>query len=486
MMSQRRKSLKSFVQTLEEAGYAGQGHGSGAESFYGTYFGLGGDKQLAKKPDPTVQKIKKMTDAEAGANFQAKQQRARGYPASRDSLGISDEGGVGASFPGEELNQVGKSPQKLDSMYITDPRKDYWSDKVVEDDPSVLADEEAEEEALAEQLGTAIGGGAGRSVASDSNYRNLPGWPRMNSVEEPFDFIPDVEGDVDGDGEEDEYLGDDEYVNDVLRLNGLDFAPGDFKRLFGVSTLEEQGSYVSPGYGPEPNKGIERYKQGKLVRDHEPDATKKLIKHVDYTQGHTDMASAERSPGGQAYGQVGAPKDFVPEDWEQRHWKTKEGEEPPMDMSQLEEMVQIAVREALDERRVISAKKLMKKLRKNKSPGCDHVRQKGSHATYKCDKCQTVVPVHGSKDIKPGTLKSIERDLEPCLGDDWLDEAVAKIVATELEEAFTGLDDETGKGEPKGGSQAFRKNRGAVLDYDEKQKPKGTEDLENYHLGDDD
>lgn len=157
-----------------------------------------------------------------------------------------------------------------------------------------------------------------------------------------------------------------------------------------------------------------------------------------------------------------------------------------MDMSQLEEMVQIAVREALDERRVISAKKLMKKLRKNKSPGCDHVRQKGSHATYKCDKCQTVVPVHGSKDIKPGTLKSIERDLEPCLGDDWLDEAVAKIVATELEEAFTGLDDETGKGEPKGGSQAFRKNRGAVLDYDEKQKPKGTEDLENYHLGDDD
>jgi len=861
-MPKRRKSLKSLVEALEESGYAGQGHGSGAESFYGGFFGYGGDKQLAKKQDPTVRRIKQMTDAEAGANFQAKQQRGRGYPASRDSLGISDKGGVGASFPGEELNQVGKSPQKLDSMYITDPRKDYWSDRVVEDEVVVLADEaeeqrREEERELKEQGGTASGGGAGRAVASDSRHRDLPGWPRMNSVEEPVDFVPEVEGDIDGDGEEDVYLEDDEYVNDVMRLNGLSFAPGQFKRLFGVDSLEERtlyhgtvidnkesiekygfsgelGDFVKDSYGMEfdddtlegvtfaaqkddmgkaegairyhigkkigksigevtiedirrwgmlavlkeieedddygdgwrrrpenwevegyydeyppavepgdwftennvhvdhiltgqklvdflrrhgalehvegenerevlqdliqaaviyhgpdsrdavvkkvkalthkerkkmlsvyfdnygdeiqarldkqrhqkygtqkakqlkldfsegklslksvffesnsetrktaviikgnpkyiegsqeassfykeirsfledegydvqmhsgepfstppkadlwaghsrgvdrlthapeeiktvaigtsdgiahprdnsakidgkppkgfkPNKyhyvftdemkkaltsekieeqgsntpgGSERYKQGKLVRDHEPDATKKLIKHVDYTGGHAEMAAANHSPGAQAYGNVAAPKDFVPEDWEQRHPKTKEAPIDMETMETIEEVIGHLVKEALAERTVMSSKKLAKKLRKNREPGCDHVRQKGSHAVYQCGLCSTVVPMHGSKDIKHGTLKSIEKDLEGCLGNDWLDESISAVVSQALGEAFTGIDDETGEGKATGGSEAFNKSRKSVLDYNEKQSPEGVEDLENYHLGDDD
>jgi predicted RNA binding protein YcfA (HicA-like mRNA interferase family) len=39
----------------------------------------------------------------------------------------------------------------------------------------------------------------------------------------------------------------------------------------------------------------------------------------------------------------------------------------------------------------------------------------------KCGKCSTTVPVHAGEDIKKGTLRGIERDLEPCLGKGWLE-----------------------------------------------------------------
>jgi predicted RNA binding protein YcfA (HicA-like mRNA interferase family) len=51
---------------------------------------------------------------------------------------------------------------------------------------------------------------------------------------------------------------------------------------------------------------------------------------------------------------------------------------------------------------------------------CVEVRQTGSHLVIRCGECQTVVPVHKGKDIKLGTLKGIEKDLECCLGKGWL------------------------------------------------------------------
>ena len=48
------------------------------------------------------------------------------------------------------------------------------------------------------------------------------------------------------------------------------------------------------------------------------------------------------------------------------------------------------------------------------------VRRKGSHVIYRTDGgCQTVVPMHAG-DIPAGTLRAIERQLEPCLGKGWL------------------------------------------------------------------
>jgi predicted RNA binding protein YcfA (HicA-like mRNA interferase family) len=48
------------------------------------------------------------------------------------------------------------------------------------------------------------------------------------------------------------------------------------------------------------------------------------------------------------------------------------------------------------------------------------VRRKGSHAIYRTPGgCQTVVPLH-TGDIPVGTLRAIQRQLEPCLGKGWL------------------------------------------------------------------
>lgn len=51
--------------------------------------------------------------------------------------------------------------------------------------------------------------------------------------------------------------------------------------------------------------------------------------------------------------------------------------------------------------------------------GCEKIRQRGSHQTWRCRTCQTVIPMH-TGDLTTGTLHSIERDLEPCLGPKWL------------------------------------------------------------------
>ncbi len=51
--------------------------------------------------------------------------------------------------------------------------------------------------------------------------------------------------------------------------------------------------------------------------------------------------------------------------------------------------------------------------------GCEQVRQRGSHQIWRCGTCQTVIPMH-TGDLPPGTLRSIERDLEPCLGRKWI------------------------------------------------------------------
>jgi len=591
------KIVEQFMERsekLREAGYSGQGHTSGAESFYGGYFGFGGDKQLAAKPIAAVRKIKKQTDDELTKNSKDRQQKNRGYPSEAgDNPGysgdyavagpVTDLGffagdySVGGGSGGEaripnNISQIGKSARELDNEYDNDPTKDYWGGLPDDQDTEEANNKKPYngEEDLVEQAGGS-GGGPVRSGASDGNYRDLPGFPRMNALDNKRVFVPPVEGDLDGDGEEDEYLGDEEYVNDTLRLNGLVVKPEKLEKLFYPDGLSESASlptitlqqakdaikkYVnknnetkiikiaddlivsknkkefknllSPnnhkrarsfidikgqnelskildksitlkkGGNQKSNIGegkmkktlakiffedatdgsAERYKLGD--RNQEPGA-KLLINPVDYSGGHAGSPAAKTSNGGMGFGNIITPKDFVPEDWEQRNWKTKEMPVEAENLEKLElgEGVEISIAE---QNAAMTSKKLIKKLNKNKDPGCNYIRQKGSHAFYKCGSCSTIVPVHNSKDVKVGTLKAIKKDLKGCLGDDWLDETITRFVKEIFDEAYTGIDDDTGKGSSKGGSKAFEKNREEVLDFDEDQKPQGKKDLKNYHL----
>ena len=65
----------------------------------------------------------------------------------------------------------------------------------------------------------------------------------------------------------------------------------------------------------------------------------------------------------------------------------------------------------------MTGRQLLRLLRKLE---CEAVRQRGSHVRVRCGRCQTTVPVHAGKDLPPGTLRAIERDLEPCLGEEWM------------------------------------------------------------------
>jgi predicted RNA binding protein YcfA (HicA-like mRNA interferase family) len=66
----------------------------------------------------------------------------------------------------------------------------------------------------------------------------------------------------------------------------------------------------------------------------------------------------------------------------------------------------------------VTSREVIKQL---KEFGCTEVRQKGSHKFFvsPCGNCFTTVADH-TGDIKKGTLNGIRKDMEPCLGADWL------------------------------------------------------------------
>lgn len=53
--------------------------------------------------------------------------------------------------------------------------------------------------------------------------------------------------------------------------------------------------------------------------------------------------------------------------------------------------------------------------------GCEQLRQRGSHRIWACGTCKTTIPGDDGETIPTGTLKSIERDLKPCLGEGWME-----------------------------------------------------------------
>jgi predicted RNA binding protein YcfA (HicA-like mRNA interferase family) len=65
----------------------------------------------------------------------------------------------------------------------------------------------------------------------------------------------------------------------------------------------------------------------------------------------------------------------------------------------------------------LTGKELLRMLR---NLGCVEIRQTGSHVRVSCGECHTTVPLHAGETLGKGLLRAIERGLEPCLGEAWL------------------------------------------------------------------
>ncbi len=70
---------------------------------------------------------------------------------------------------------------------------------------------------------------------------------------------------------------------------------------------------------------------------------------------------------------------------------------------------------------VVTGKDLVREIKRATGAGVAYVQRqaRGSHVRISVGSCRTSVPVHAGQDLPPGTLRSIVRDLEPCLGEGW-------------------------------------------------------------------
>lgn len=629
---------------LEEAGYWGQGSSvDGSATFRGGPFGFGGVNQLAAGLSEPVKKLKKDQDKEAVYNIASQQRINRGYPAPQSISG----------FPGGESNSGIRSgtrvPNDLSRFAVTVDELESFTDRESEEQYFGYDDSD-DEEKLQEQGAGAGWQGPQRGTASDQNYRDLPGWPRHNSIEKQGNYVPEIEGDEDGDGEEDDYLSDSEYVNDVLRLNGISIKPGHMKKLFGQAELEESvlyertlyhgtsnehldsikkyglsgelGDFVKDAYGIELDEeewedrlegitfaadrsnigaavGAMRYHVGKKLNKNLSEVDEEdlrqhgmlvIIRDVDesrkikYPEDVEEGEWYHRPKDDQDY--YGAyPMSVEPGDWFVRggshvddiltgnkliQFLRRVGglEYIPSDERRRLIKLAVAYHGPKERKRVVQKvmslpeKELRQQLRnyeqmagetleqqRKERYGGDSQKQRGRQLSFNFGESKQyslkklfseayVAPPYGPEPDRGAEHYKRGYWEETPQGDDWLIdpqdfsgghagmpaaehspgrqtygqigspkdfvpedweqrhpktkeepisqeeliEFIESVVREALEEAYTGVDDKTGKGEPKGGSAAFQASRKKVFTYDEKHKPEGIEDLENYHM----
>ena len=309
----------------------GKGDPQGASTFQGTgNFGIGNGRQLATTLNPATKRLEDMEQAELNQNVRDLQWSLGKYGNGHGPETGSTTGPVGPNEPTQaNYNRgVGRTPTAA------------MQDIQVSGDPYGGMEEEEE---LEEQAPS--GAQYGAREPSDGRYRDLPGWPPMDTLETDVDWVPS-----DRDAEMAAYYQDQEE-NYEERLKDLEAHPDQY--------LEQMQPYRPMDHFRANVSGIGR-----------ADNSEMLVAPED----HLEQEPADYTPqnvGGK--GAVIAPKKFVPDDTE------------VMDMEDLHEMIDRLVREALSE------------------------------------------------------------------------------AVREPTPAFTGIHDDTGDGEPVGGSAAFRKSREEVI-----------------------
>lgn len=313
----------------------------GSDTLRGTgNFGMGNTRQLAGGLDPATKKIEDQEQAEINQNI--------------DDLAWSISGKfreppkpLGPNEPAQaNINRgVGSSPQGGTTMSTVDVSLNpYGGDDVYDED-----------ESLEEQFMTAPPAGSQRTPG-DSRYRDLPGFPPMDTLVDPQHHVPS-----DNRAEMEAYYDDQEE---------------DYQAWLKQKQLDEDLVQLTP---------TEPYKMGRRGGDEMVTSDEWLIDPQD----HLNPPTNDDTPSGLGgMGVLVAPKDFVPADWQ-------------------------------------SAK-------------------------------------NGTDDYTEENFMGLNEIIKQTIQEVFAELGLRNSVKT-VEEAYTGIDDPTGDGEPKGGSAAFNKNKKEVL-----------------------
>lgn len=130
---------------------------------------------------------------------------------------------------------------------------------------------------------------------------------------------------------------------------------------------------------------------------------------------HQNPPANTNTPHNQTTAALVSPRTYVPPDKDTGEYDDILARDPLYAMTQ---RTNLSNRGSMLESLMVeaSAKDIRRLLRKY---DCVELRQNGSHLQVRCGGCTSTIPIHGSSDIKLGTLKGIEKSLGICLGPNW-------------------------------------------------------------------
>jgi predicted RNA binding protein YcfA (HicA-like mRNA interferase family) len=221
------------------------------------------------------------------------------------------------------------------------------------------------------------------ALPGDQFYRHLPGYPeKAGTLEKGVNHVPDdnsEEVSLYYQKQEEKYK-DDMYEKYGLRIEG--------NNVYGTTKSDRMGV---------------NDKDNMIAM-----ASQYLVSPKDYLEIEDNDDSEEV----RSLSSLVAPKKFVPDD-DTGLEPGGYARDPLYRNSQLNNMIEAMIAEILVETNAKDIRRLLRKY------DCVELRQNGSHLQVKCGQCISTIPVHGSDDIRTGTLKSIEKSLGICLGPDW-------------------------------------------------------------------
>lgn len=252
-----------------------------------------------------------------------------------------------------------------------------------------------------EDMDNAIDNLLDESYTDNQLYRDKPGFPTMNTLVTQGHFSPSDEVLIQAKASEAQKYYDDqaeqygEYLQDILGEPPL-HSDRTLDPYNEGTVLTQSGKKLThPAEDPEVDELTSLF--GNY-----------LVDPFDYQAPPVNT----NTPQNQTSAALVAPKTYVPPDKDTGEHDSILAKDPLYAMTQRKNLSSNSATMMAE----ASAKDIRRLLRKY---DCVELRQNGSHLQVRCGGCMSTIPIHGSSDIKLGTLKGIEKSLGVCLGPNW-------------------------------------------------------------------